>query len=106
LPCDRGSSVTVLKQAFGSSALDFSTVPPDWNSKKGHWAATPEALAARAERVKRRLRDRSEGEIVVVTHAGFLGWLTGEEVEFGNAEWRSYRFDDGEDAVLRSIEDA
>ena len=45
-----------------------------------------------------------------MTHAGFLGWLTGETVEFGNAEWRSYGFHDGEgereegdEAVLRRV---
>jgi broad specificity phosphatase PhoE len=83
--------------------LDFSTVPPDWNSKKGPWAPTPEAMTERAARVRRRLKDRPEREIVVVTHAGFVGWLTGDAVEFGNAEWRSYGFEDGEDAVLKRI---
>ena len=105
--CDRGSSVAILKREFAFSGtqdwpvLDFSTVPEDWNSKQGPWAPTAEALTERAARVRKWLNRRREREIVVVTHAGFLTWLTGEEAEFGNAEWRSYRFDDDrEDAMM------
>jgi len=91
-PCDTGSDIDVLKESFADTNLDFDRLPVDWNSKEGLWAPTEDALTARATRVRKWLRDRSEKEIVVVTHAGFLHRLTQDHVGFQNTEWRTYTF--------------
>jgi len=103
-PCDTGSTVPKIEQFVASHTpshpdIDFSTVPSDWNSKTGPYAPTNDALAKRAAKVRRWLKARPEKQIVVVTHAGFLRWLTGGEGgAFENCEWRTYRFDvEGED---------
>ena len=90
--CDTGSDVAVLEVDFADANLDFSDVPADWNSKKGPWAPTDDALAERAIRVRRWLKERPEKQIVVVTHAGFLHLLTQDSVPFENTEWRTYKF--------------
>jgi len=106
--CDRGSDVAVLERKFADSKLDFSGIPADWNRKEGPWAPTPEALAKRAVKVRRWLRERPEKQVVVVTHAGFLHWLTQDTVQFDNAEWRTYTFagdgENDEEARLTQIE--
>ena len=88
--------------------LDFSHIPSDWNSKKGVWAPTPEALRARAKAVRRKLRQRSEKIILVVTHGGFLAELVPDEMmPYANTEWRVFAFREvgnDEDAVLVRVE--
>jgi broad specificity phosphatase PhoE len=53
-------------------------------------------------------KERPEKQVVVVTHAGFLHWLTQDTVQFDNAEWRTYTFagdgENDEEARLTQIE--
>jgi len=95
-PCDTGSDVAVLESEFRDAKLDFSPLPPDWNSKEGLWAPTREALRARATRVRRKLRKRPERLILVITHGGLLRELIPEEMPYANTEWRMYAFHGGD----------
>ena len=56
--------------------VDLSRVKEGWNSKEGRWAAVPEAIEKRAREVRRWVREREEGEVVLVTHGGFLHYFT------------------------------
>ena len=78
LPCDTGSDVIVIEQEYAGKPVDISAVPDDWNSKQGRWAPIAAALEKRAKEVREWLRKRPEKEIVVVTHGGFLHYLTGD----------------------------
>lgn len=105
-PCDTGSDVAILEAEFRDAELDFSPLPHDWNSKEGPWAPTPEALRARATRVRSMLRERPERLILVVGHGGFLAELIPEEKSYANTEWRVYAFHGGdwdEGAVMSRV---
>lgn len=92
-PCDTGSEPVVLRAEFGdlredeaAKWLDDGELRRGWNDKTSEgspWAPTPERLERRAGEARRWLRElgRSGGEgedaeIVVVTHGGFLHFLT------------------------------
>lgn len=76
LPCDTGSDVEVLQKEFAEQPVDLGLVEKGWNSKTDKWAAASTAIEARAKRARVWLRDRLEEEVVVVTHGGFLHFLT------------------------------
>jgi broad specificity phosphatase PhoE len=80
LPCDTGSDAVVLKQEFKGQPVDFTyldTRPAyGWTNKTGKWAATASAIDERARATREWLYSRPEKEIVVVTHGGFLHYLT------------------------------
>ena len=64
-PCDKPlSPLSKLQASNGGifSHLDFSTVSPDYASKKGIF--DPINVVERAKKVRRLLRDRPEGKIV------------------------------------------
>lgn len=92
-PCDTGSEPVMLRAEFGDLRedggarwLDDRVLERGWNDKTSEgsrWAPTPERLEERAGGARRWLRDlgRKSGdgedaEIVVVTHGGFLHFLT------------------------------
>ena len=76
VPCDTGSAPAVLRKEFAGKPVDLSRVTEGWNSKTGRWASEPEAIEKRAREARLWLRSRPEREIVLVTHGGFLHWLT------------------------------
>ncbi|EJF63136.1 phosphoglycerate mutase-like protein [Dichomitus squalens LYAD-421 SS1] len=95
LPCDTGSAREALEADPEFAGLDFSTLTPDWTSKAGFYAATEQAIAARARWVRRWLRSRPEQRIVVVAHGDLLryiikGYNTHEA--WANCEVREYTF--------------
>jgi len=47
-------------------------------------------------RVRRKLRERPERLILVITHGGLLKELISEEMPYANTEWRMYTFHGGE----------
>lgn len=124
LPCDVGTDVANLKREFGDK-VDFGEVDraekegkeDGWNDKRmgGRWAPEYGALEERARRARVWLRElgRKGGEegkdvhIAVVTHGGFLHFLTEDLDGFDrskgtgwqNCECRSYVFvdEDGDD---------
>lgn len=76
LPCDTGSSVDELKQEFRGKPVDLNHLSRTWNRKDGKWSSTPERITERAKEVREWLKARKEDHIVVVTHDGFLHYLT------------------------------
>ena len=76
LPCDTGSDIEILKEEFKDKPVDLSLVRKGWDSKQGRWAATTMAIEARAREARIWLRGREEEEVVVVTHGGFVHFLT------------------------------
>lgn len=75
---DTGSDLSVLRREMAGKPVDLGLVGEGWNSKTGKWAGTVEAVDARAEEVRRFLWRRGEGEVVLVSHLGFLHYLTGD----------------------------
>ncbi len=125
LPCDVGSEPEKLAEEFGEGSpynVDLSRVTRGWNDKSADspWAPEIGKLEFRAKAARRWLRElagvnvvkgEEEVHIVVVTHGGFLHFLTqdydGLNPEKGtgwmNTEYRTYEFNDpsGEDDEAR-----
>ncbi len=118
LPCDVGSARAALDAEFAEARqVDLRLVGDGWNDKTGGSAFAPvmARLEARAAKARRWLREvgrefeaanpGTDAHIAVVTHGGFLHFLTqdwdGMNPEKGtgwqNTEWRSYEFVEGED---------
>ncbi|KAI0366245.1 phosphoglycerate mutase-like protein [Pilatotrama ljubarskyi] len=102
LPCDTGSDRAVLEADPEFAGLDFSALTPDWNSKQGFYAATEDAIRARARWVRQWLRSRPERHIVVVSHGDCLRYITkGQNTHepWANVEMREFTFaaDESED---------
>ncbi|KAG5947609.1 hypothetical protein E4U59_000363 [Claviceps monticola] len=106
-PCDTGSSKEKLLEEFGDHDLDPDGVRDDWTNKgKGSvFEPTVEALMARAKEARRKLKEIAEvmeGDIAVVTHGGFLHFLTddwegipsGKATAWTNCMRRSYTFEE------------
>ena len=87
LPCDTGSDVPILRDEFANKPVDLDLVTKGWNSKSGKWAATNSAIEKRAREARVWLRGREEENIAVVTHGGFLHFLT----EVGSNGWACAR---------------
>ncbi|KAK3956798.1 histidine phosphatase superfamily [Pseudoneurospora amorphoporcata] len=122
LPCDVGSAPEKLHEEFDAQGglVDLELVKEGWQDKESPespWRPDMEKLKARAEKARRWLfelarqgspssaRSQADGvgeekeqHIVVVTHGGFLHFLTqdfdGMDLNKGtgweNTEWRSY----------------
>jgi broad specificity phosphatase PhoE len=79
-PCDVGSDKDALRAAFGDK-IDLERVRDSW-TQKGEGSVfepTMEALMARAKSARRALRELAgdgDDEIAVVSHGGFLHFLT------------------------------
>jgi broad specificity phosphatase PhoE len=56
----------------------------------GHYAPTNEAIKNRARAARRWLKERSEKEIVVVTHGGFLHYFTEDWEDSSHYQGKSY----------------
>jgi len=100
LPCDVGSPPEKLLDEFGKHhCLDFTRCPHGWNEKTGLWAPEPTALTERARVARQFLRSRSEREIIVVSHFGFLSYMIGRRPPEGwdNCERRIHRFKHADD---------
>ncbi|KAJ7355816.1 histidine phosphatase superfamily [Mycena albidolilacea] len=92
--CNKGVSRAELSAAFPD--LDFSRCNEEWDYEDhSHDAAT-----RRAERVRTVLAERSEQNILLVGHRGFIDYLVAGP-QFANCELRSYRF--GPDNTLVKI---
>ncbi|KAK5652741.1 hypothetical protein OQA88_9594 [Cercophora sp. LCS_1] len=118
LPCDVGTAPEKLHAEFDpAGTVDLSRVSEGWNDKSSgsKWAPEMGNLEVRAREARNWLRELgkevtqegTDAHIVVVTHGGFLHFLTqdwdGMTFEKGtgwaNTEWRMYEFvseDDGE----------
>lgn len=79
-PCDTGSSKDKINAEFGSK-VDLSRVRDDWTVKGAGspFEPTLSALTARAKVARRELKELAgdgDDQMVVVTHGGFLHFLT------------------------------
>lgn len=96
LPCDAGSSASELAKAF--PGLSFGDLGEEWLMKSGRYAPNDDAVRERAERVRKslfetakRLENKEQKDIVVVTHGVFMKFLTGDqEIDLPKAGWRVY----------------
>ncbi|KAL9572360.1 hypothetical protein ACKAV7_003561 [Fusarium commune] len=108
--CDTGSDLSVIKAEFQQQPVDFGLVEPGWQIKEGKCAPIIGSLMKRAEAARQWLSERPEREIVVVSHGGFLHFLTDDWVnainpagtDWANAEVRSYTIshDEAEGPIL------
>lgn len=102
-----GTNVDVLRLEMEDDPIDFDFVTNDWNSKKGKFSSNTRAVEARAARMRNWLRDQPQEHVVVVTHGGFVHYLTQNWSDFkphlgsgwANAEFRSYQFVETSDSM-------
>ncbi|KAJ5090813.1 hypothetical protein N7532_009497 [Penicillium argentinense] len=109
--CDIGHKVDFIREtaprliheaapSWKVENLDTTLVKEDWNSKKGIYAPTLTSVRRRAAELRKWIWSRPEKDIVLVTHGGFLHYLTedwtGYVVERGtgyqNCEYRKLEF--------------
>ncbi|KAE8151902.1 histidine phosphatase superfamily [Aspergillus avenaceus] len=89
--------------AYNLDKLDLSMVGENWNSKAGIYAPTLNAVRRRAASLRSWLWQRPEKCIVLVTHGGFLHYLTEDWTGYDrsrgtgymNCETRQYEFSSG-----------
>lgn len=81
-PCDTGSSPAHLKREFGR-LIDLQYVHEGWNDKRDENGTSVCALTERATRLRQWIHGRSEREIVIVSHGGFLHYVTGDVTSHG-----------------------
>ncbi|KAJ6120421.1 phosphoglycerate mutase-like protein [Penicillium sp. IBT 18751x] len=103
MPCDVGSSLADLKAEMEAQGapVDLSNLEENWTEKTGRLGITRERIFERAQYVRQWLMARPEKEIVVVSHGGFLHFLTedweegckGEGTGWVNTEFRTYEFE-------------
>lgn len=75
-PADTGSSRSELEGQSEFAGIDFGLLDHKWNSKSGIWSPDETSLRQRAGWTRQWLSERSEDEIVVVSHGGALRYLT------------------------------
>ncbi|KAF2239711.1 hypothetical protein EV356DRAFT_499921 [Viridothelium virens] len=103
LPCDTGSTHAELLQEFANQPVDLSLVAAagdSWNRKVGKWSPHAEAVAQRAREVREWVWDRGEEVVALVTHGGFLHYLTEDwsgankfqGTGWANTEFRTFTF--------------
>lgn len=108
-PSDTGSPLDILKQDFPRQ-VDFELMEKGWFVHEGEFSTSPEALRARAAKLRHFIRARPEKEAVLVSHGFFLHYLTGDVNEKGEqttgwwreTEIRTFNFEDedGEEAAI------
>ncbi|KAJ5732874.1 phosphoglycerate mutase family protein-like protein [Penicillium manginii] len=87
LACDLGYDADVIKShapnliakavpSYNAINLDATLVDESWNLKKGINAPTLSAVRSRASRLRNWIYNRPEKHIALVTHGGFLHYLT------------------------------
>ncbi|KAI3322383.1 phosphoglycerate mutase-like protein [Xylariaceae sp. AK1471] len=92
-PCDTGSEISKVAEEFPS--IDYSTVDPVWPDKTSpagsQYHYTKTAIIARGQAALKKLYERPEKVIIVVSHSGFLRvGVTG--CWFFNADYRIFDF--------------
>lgn len=69
--------------------FNFELLTPDWNSKKGFYAADRASVSKRATWVRRYLRERPEANIVLMAHGDMLRQLTATQKGPGTHHWKN-----------------
>ncbi|OTB02763.1 hypothetical protein M426DRAFT_322362 [Hypoxylon sp. CI-4A] len=92
-PCDTGSPVEKLTKEFPT--VDFSKVDPIFPDKTSpaasHYHFTKSAILARAQAALKKLYERPEKIIIVVSHSAFLR-LAVSGYWYFNADYRIFEF--------------
>ncbi|OQE40115.1 hypothetical protein PENCOP_c006G08059 [Penicillium coprophilum] len=116
--CDVGTDLVDLQKEIDEANLpvNLSFVEEGWTKKTGRYEPTREKIQARARDTRRWLKARPEEEIAVVSHGGFLHFLTEdwedgckhEATAWANVEFRTYEFvaDDGNSPSAEQSDDA
>ncbi|OQE15499.1 hypothetical protein PENSTE_c028G03196 [Penicillium steckii] len=101
-PCDTGSTVECLQIEFPDlrwSELDQG-LGDIYPAKKGIYATDVESLEKRGGRAQglllrefKRLEGTGREDIVVVSHGGFLGYISGHREGIPNSRWRTFLVD-------------
>ncbi|KAL2075559.1 hypothetical protein VTL71DRAFT_502 [Oculimacula yallundae] len=112
---DTGSKVWKLKREFGVDRIDTVNVPDNWNSKTGEWGTSSENIWQKAKDVREWVRRQDAKNLLLVTHGGFLHYLTetmdqapsGEgSTDWVNTEYRSFKFTEDREAHLLETEES
>lgn len=96
-PCDTGSVISVLRSEFYDLPWEIMDLDIVFPRKEGLYADDSESLELRGARIQRRLEQKfnelagtSRPDIVVVTHGGFLRFVSGDEkIAVGQARWKT-----------------
>ncbi|BFZ63259.1 hypothetical protein YB2330_004380 [Saitoella coloradoensis] len=106
MPCDTPSPASETSSHFPALSTQLSSLPANYHSKSGPWSSDESAVRSRAAHVLRTLKARSERNIAIVTHGGFLAMLVKGFAGYGNAEARRcvWRDEDGEGLELRWVD--
>lgn len=97
-PCDTGSDISLLQSEYQDLPWDILEMDPIFPKKEGLYASDLEALKQRGWRIQRRLEEKfkelantARPDIVVVTHGGFIRFVTGDDtLEIGPAKAKSF----------------
>lgn len=83
VPCDTGSNLKVLHDEFEEKGLrvDLGLVDEEWNNKRNgtKWEPSHEVIMARGAEARKWLSDKFrdiDGDIILVSHGGFLHYFT------------------------------
>ncbi|KAL9113578.1 MAG: hypothetical protein Q9227_002316 [Pyrenula ochraceoflavens] len=115
VPCDTGSDLAVLRQEVEDKELpvDLSLVTDDWTDKRmgTKYAPNSNAIRARAAEARDWIREKTkniDGDVVLVSHGGFLHYFTEDFEDSGvhngtgwsNTEYRTYTWTQEAEAHL------
>lgn len=113
-PCDTGSEIAVLRSEFHDLPWETMQLDTTFPEKTGLYAPDAESLRLRGARIQRQLKERfqelagtNRPDIVVVTHGGFLRFVSGDDrIGIGQARWKTMMvtFDQNSGIVIESSE--
>ncbi|GAB7347630.1 hypothetical protein MBLNU459_g4500t1 [Dothideomycetes sp. NU459] len=112
---DTGSELATLRAWCDGKPVDLGFVGDGWEAKSGGNACDVATLKARARKLRRWIRERDEGHVVLVSHGFFAHYLTGSINDKGEqtttwwteTEHRSFHFEGADDeAMIKETEES
>ncbi|KAJ5157338.1 uncharacterized protein N7482_008438 [Penicillium canariense] len=96
-PCDTGSDISLLHAEFPDLPWDTLGLDPVFPAKQGPYAPDYEMLRQRGLRIQsdlehlfQELQSTGRPDVVIVTHGGFMRFITGKTDPLGPAKWRTF----------------